>query len=170
MARKNLPEKVWQMIRKDWAAGMPIAAIAAAYGVQKQTIYNKKAMEGWDKYAGDGGAIDSVLQARDEADKRVTAYIEESEKNIKGIIDRHRRVSDRIAALLEKTVSSIEADSEANPIKTLNALKTASDVASSLQKNERTSWGIDENHGASGLEDFLDKQEAKLTVINGGKP
>ena len=45
MPRKAIPEKVWQKIRNDWAAGIPITTLADAYGISKQTIYNKKTQE-----------------------------------------------------------------------------------------------------------------------------
>jgi hypothetical protein len=87
---------------------------------------------------------------------------------MKGILERHKNISERIAGLLDDVVSKIE-NMDESPQKVLHALKTASDVASTLQKNERRSWGMDEKQGVSTLEDFLDKQEGKLTVINGDK-
>ena len=152
MPRKAIPEKVWQKIRNDWAAGIPITTLADIYGISKQTVYNKKTQE----------------KAQEAADGRVVEYIEQTEKSMKGILERHKNISERIAGLLDDVVSKIE-NMDESPQKVLHALKTASDVASTLQKNERRSWGMDEKQGVSTLEDFLDKQEGKLTVINGDK-
>ena len=140
MARKPIPENVWQKIRNDWGAGVPITTIADAYGVSKQTIYNKKTQEQWD-----------LPLTRTEAS-----------------IKKAQGDAERIAALLEGVVGQIEGMEE-SPQKMLHALKTASDVASTLQKNERRTWGMDEKQGVSSLEDFLDKADGKLTVINGAK-
>ena len=164
MPRKAIPEKVWQKIRNDWAAGIPITTLADAYGISKQTIYNKKAQEQWDLPL--TKAEQSIKKAQEAAEGRVVEYIEKTEQSMKSILERHKSISERIAGLLDDVVSKIE-DMDESPQKVLHALKTASDVASTLQKNERRSWGMDEEQGVSTLEDFLDKQEGKLTVING---
>ena len=166
MPRKAIPEKVWQKIRNDWAAGIPITTLADIYGISKQTVYNKKAQEQWDLPL--AKAEKSIKQAQEAAEGRVVEYIEQTEKSMKGILERHKNISERIAGLLDDVVSKIE-NMDESPQKVLHALKTASDVASTLQKNERRSWGMDEKQGVSTLEDFLDKQEGKLTVINGDK-
>ena len=166
MARKPIPENVWQKIRNDWGAGVPITTIADAYGVSKQTIYNKKAQEQWDLPLTRAEA--SIKKAQGDAESRVLDYITETERSMKDILSRHKRVSERIAVLLEDVVGQIEGMEE-SPQKMLHALKTASDVASTLQKNERRTWGMDEKQGVSSLEDFLDKADGKLTVINGAK-
>ena len=166
MARKPIAEKVWQKIRNDWGAGIPITTLADAYGISKQTIYNKKAQEKWDLPL--TKAETSIKKAQAAAEGRVVEYIEQTEKSMKGILERHKNISDRISHLLDDVVTKIEHMDE-SPQKVLHALKTASDVASTLQKNERRSWGMDEKQGVSTLEDFLDKQEGKLTVINGDK-
>ena len=164
--RKAIPEKVWQKIRNDWAAGIPITTLADIYGISKQTVYNKKAQEQWDLPL--TKAEKSIKKAQEAAEGRVVEYIEQTEKSMKGILERHKNISERIAGLLDDVVSKIE-NMDESPQKVLHALKTASDVASTLQKNERRSWGMDEKQGVSTLEDFLDKQEGKLTVINGDK-
>ena len=164
MPRKAIPEKVWQKIRNDWAAGVPITTLADIYGISKQTVYNKKAQEQWDLPL--TKAEKSIKKAQEAAEGRVVEYIEQTEKSMKGILERHKNISERIAGLLDDVVSKIE-NMDESPQKVLHALKTASDVASTLQKNERRSWGMDEKQGVSTLEDFLDKQEGKLTVING---
>jgi len=164
MPRKAIPEKVWQKIRNDWAAGVPITTLADVYGISKQTVYNKKAQEQWDLPL--TKAEKSIKKAQEAAEGRVVEYIEQTEKSMKGILERHKNISERIAGLLDDVVSKIE-NMDESPQKVLHALKTASDVASTLQKNERRSWGMDEKQGVSTLEDFLDKQEGKLTVING---
>jgi uncharacterized protein YoxC len=166
MPRKAIPEKVWQKIRNDWAAGIPITTLADIYGISKQTVYNKKAQEQWDLPL--TKAEKSIKKAQEAAEGRVVEYIEQTEKSMKGILERHKNISERIAGLLDDVVSKIE-NMDESPQKVLHALKTASDVASTLQKNERRSWGMDEKQGVSTLEDFLDKQEGKLTVINGDK-
>ncbi len=166
MARKPIPEPVWQKIRNDWGSGIPITTLADAYGISKQTIYNKKAQEKWDLPL--TKVETSIKKAQAAAEDRVVEYIEQTEKSMKGILERHKNISDRIAHLLDDVVTKIEHMDE-SPQKVLHALKTASDVASTLQKNERRSWGMDEKQGVSTLEDFLDKQEGKLTVINGDK-
>lgn len=164
MPRKAIPEKVWQKIRNDWAAGIPITTLADIYGISKQTVYNKKTQEQWDLPL--TKAEKSIKKAQEAAEGRVVEYIEQTEKSMKGILERHKNISERIAGLLDDVVSKIE-NMDESPQKVLHALKTASDVASTLQKNERRSWGMDEKQGVSTLEDFLDKQEGKLTVING---
>ena len=164
MPRKAIPEKVWQKIRNDWAAGIPITTLADIYGISKQTVYNKKAQEQWDLPL--TKAEKSIKKAQEAAEGRVVEYIEQTEKSMKGILERHKNISERIAGLLDDVVSKIE-NMDESPQKVLHTLKTASDVASTLQKNERRSWGMDEKQGVSTLEDFLDKQEGKLTVING---
>tara|TARA_Y100000401_G_C8313219_1_gene220971 strand:+ start:104 stop:604 length:501 start_codon:yes stop_codon:yes gene_type:complete len=164
MPRKAIPETVWQKIRNDWAAGVPITTLADVYGISKQTVYNKKAQEQWDLPL--TKAEKSIKKAQEAAEGRVVEYIEQTEKSMKGILERHKNISERIAGLLDDVVSKIE-NMDESPQKVLHALKTASDVASTLQKNERRSWGMDEKQGVSTLEDFLDKQEGKLTVING---
>ena len=164
MPRKAIPETVWQKIRNDWAAGVPITTLADIYGISKQTVYNKKAQEQWDLPL--TKAEKSIKKAQEAAEGRVVEYIEQTEKSMKGILERHKNISERIAGLLDDVVSKIE-NMDESPQKVLHALKTASDVASTLQKNERRSWGMDEKQGVSTLEDFLDKQEGKLTVING---
>ena len=164
MPRKAIPEKVWQKIRNDWAAGIPITTLADIYGISKQTVYNKKTQEQWDLPL--TKAEKSIKKAQEAAEGRVVEYIEQTEKSMKGILERHKTISDRIAHHLDDVVTKIEHIDE-SPQKVLHALKTASDVASTLQKNERRSWGMDEKQGVSTLEDFLDKQEGKLTVING---
>jgi uncharacterized protein YoxC len=166
MPRKAIPEKVWQKIRNDWVAGIPITTLADIYGISKQTVYNKKAQEQWDLPL--TKAEKSIKKAQEAAEGRVVEYIEQTEKSMKGILERHKNISERIAGLLDDVVSKIE-NMDESPQKVLHALKTASDVASTLQKNERRSWGMDEKQGVSTLEDFLDKQEGKLTVINGDK-
>lgn len=166
MPRKAIPEKVWQKIRNDWAAGIPITTLADIYGISKQTVYNKKTQEQWDLPL--TKAEKSIKKAQEAAEGRVVEYIEQTEKSMKGILERHKNISERIAGLLDDVVSKIE-NMDESPQKVLHALKTASDVASTLQKNERRSWGMDEKQGVSTLEDFLDKQEGKLTVINGDK-
>ena len=166
MPRKAIPETVWQKIRNDWAAGVPITTLADVYGISKQTVYNKKAQEQWDLPL--TKAEKSIKKAQEAAEGRVVEYIEQTEKSMKGILERHKNISERIAGLLDDGVSKIE-NMDESPQKVLHALKTASDVASTLQKNERRSWGMDEKQGVSTLEDFLDKQESKLTVINGDK-
>ena len=166
MPRKAIPEKVWQKIRNDWAAGIPITTLADIYGISKQTVYNKKTQEQWDLPL--TKAEKSIKKAQEAAEGRVVEYIEQTEKSMKGILERHKNISERIAGLLDDVVSKIENMDESTQ-KVLHALKTASDVASTLQKNERRSWGMDEKQGVSTLEDFLDKQESKLTVINGDK-
>ena len=166
MPRKAIPETVWQKIRNDWAAGIPITTLADIYGISKQTVYNKKAQEQWDLPL--TKAEKSIKKAQEAAEGRVVEYIEQTEKSMKGILERHKNISERIAGLLDDVVSKIE-NMDESPQKVLHALKTASDVASTLQKNERRSWGMDEKQGVSTLEDFLDKQEGKLTVINGDK-
>ena len=166
MPRKAIPEKVWQKIRNDWAAGIPITTLADIYGISKQTVYNKKTQEQWDLPL--TKAEKSIKKAQEAAEGRVVEYIEQTEKSMKGILERHKNISERIAGLLDDVVSKIE-NMDESPQKVLHALKTASDVASTLQNNERRSWGMDEKQGVSTLEDFLDKQEGKLTVINGDK-
>ena len=166
MPRKAIPEKVWQKIRNDWAAGVPITTLADVYGISQQTVYNKKTQEQWDLPL--TKAEKSIKKAQEAAEGRVVEYIEQTEKSMKGILERHKNISERIAGLLDDVVSKIE-NMDESPQKVLHALKTASDVASTLQKNERRSWGMDEKQGVSTLEDFLDKQEGKLTVINGDK-
>ena len=166
MPRKAIPEKVWQKIRNDWAAGIPITTLADIYGISKQTVYNKKTQEQWDLPL--TKAEKSIKKAQEAAEGRVVEYSEQTEKSMKGILERHKNISERIAGLLDDVVSKIE-NMDESPQKVLHALKTASDVASTLQKNERRSWGMDEKQGVSTLEDFLDKQEGKLTVINGDK-
>ena len=166
MPRKAIPETVWQKIRNDWAAGVPITTLADVYGISKQTVYNKKTQEQWDLPL--TKAEKSIKKAQEAAEGRVVEYIEQTEKSMKGILERHKNISERIAGLLDDVVSKIE-NMDESPQKVLHALKTASDVASTLQKNERRSWGMDEKQGVSTLEDFLDKQESKLTVINGDK-
>ena len=166
MPRKAIPETVWQKIRNDWAAGIPITTLADIYGISKQTVYNKKTQEQWDLPL--TKAEKSIKKAQEAAEGRVVEYIEQTEKSMKGILERHKNISERIAGLLDDVVSKIE-NMDESPQKVLHALKTASDVASTLQKNERRSWGMDEKQGVSTLEDFLDKQESKLTVINGDK-
>jgi uncharacterized protein YoxC len=140
--------------------------LADIYGISKQTVYNKKAQEQWDLPL--TKAEKSIKKAQEAAEGRVVEYIEQTEKSMKGILERHKNISERIAGLLDDVVSKIE-NMDESPQKVLHALKTASDVASTLQKNERRSWGMDEKQGVSTLEDFLDKQEGKLTVINGDK-
>ena len=166
MARKPIAESVWSKIRNDWSAGVPIKVIADAYGIKAQTIYNKKSKEQWDLPLTRAEA--SIKKAQDQAESRVLDYITETERSMKDILGRHKRVSERIAALLEGVVGQIEGMEE-SPQKVLHALKTASDVASTLQKNERRSWGMDKKQGVSSLEDFLDNADGKLTVINGAK-
>ena len=166
MRRKSISEDVWQKIRKDWAAGIPIKVISDAYGIRPQTIYNKKSQEQWDLPL--TRAASSIKEAQDQAESRVLDYISETERSMKDILGRHKRVSERIATLLEDVVGQIEGMDE-SPQKMLHALKTASDVASTLQKNERRTWGMDEKQGVSTLEDFLENADGKLTVINGAK-
>jgi len=170
MARQKIPEKVWEMVRRDWANGVPVKTLADVYGMSEQTVWNRKTKEQWDLPITQVKA--SIQEAKEAAEGRVIAVIEETEQSMRGVLERHKGISHRIAGLLDQTVTRIEEmanDPEVAPQKVLQALKVAGDVASNLQKNERRSWGMDEKQGASSLEDFLDKQEGKLSVINGGK-
>lgn len=167
MPRKPIPDEVWEKIRRDWSSGVPVKVIADAYGYAAQTIYNKKSREGWDDALTDAEA--SIQAAKSAAESRVIDYINEAEVSMRSILDRHKRVSDRIASMLESAVTQVEEMEGVAPQKILHALKTASDVAASIQKHERQSWGMDEKLGVSSLEDFLEKKEGKLTVIGGGK-
>ena len=166
MSRKAIPETLWSKIRNDWSAGIPVTTLADVYGLGMQTIYNKKSKEKWD--APIEKVALSIKKAQDASEGRVLEFLEETERSMKDILKRHKRVSERIASLLEDAVGQIE-DAEESPQKMLHALKTASDVAATLQKNERRSWGMDEKQGVSSLEDFLDNQEGKLTVLKGAK-
>ena len=85
MPRKAIPEKVWQKIRNDWAAGIPITTLADVYGVSKQTVYNKKAQEQWDLPL--TKAEKSIKKAQEAAEGRVVEYIEQTEKSMKGILE-----------------------------------------------------------------------------------
>jgi|TARA_R100001163_G_C5054544_1_gene191068 hypothetical protein len=158
MSRKRLPKKVWLQIASEWAAGIPIAVLAETYGVAEQTIHNRKYKEGWNKNL--KSVEDDKLQAvRERAEKKMDEFIEEAQVSMRQILSRHKRVSDRIADMLEETLAKVASLEDESPTKKLHALKVASDVAASLQKNERKSWGMDEKQGSTDLEDLLDEIE-----------
>lgn len=157
MARKRLPKKVWLQIASEWAAGVPIAILSETYGVAEQTIHNRKYKEGWNKHL--STVEDDKLQAvRERAEQRMDEFLKEAEVSMKEILGRHKRVSEQIATMLEETLANV-ASIDDSPTKKLHALKVASDVAASLQKNERKSWGMDEKQGSTDLEDLLDEIE-----------
>lgn len=156
MGRKRLPKKVWLQIANEWAAGIPISILAETYGVAEQTIHNRKYREGWNKSLND--VEDDTLQAvRDRAEKKMDKFLEEADTSMRVILERHKRVADSIADMLEQTLATVASIEDDNPTKKLHALKVASDVATTLQKNERKSWGMDEKQGTTDLEDLLDQ-------------
>lgn len=167
--RKRLPKKVWVQIASEWAAGVPIAILAETYGVAEQTIHNRKYREGWNKNLTDVEA-DQLTAIRKRAEQKMEEFMAAAEVSMREILGRHKRVSERIASMLEGALETVDSIEDENPTKRLYALKVASDVAASLQKNERKSWGMDEKQGSTDLEDLLDeiedeeKRRTKLTI------
>jgi hypothetical protein len=158
MARKRLPKAVWVQIASEWAAGIPVPILAETYSVAEQTVHNRKHREGWNKSL-NAVEDDKLGAVRERAEKKMEEFIAKTDQSMREILGRHKRVSERIAELLEDALVTVAAIDEENPTKRLHALKVASDVAMALQKNERKSWGMDEKQGTTDLEDLLDEIE-----------
>ena len=177
MPRPKIDPGLLAKCRIDWEAGVSLRDVAETYGVSLATIRRYRLAQSWSR---DLSTISSerLDLARKVVEDRMIKAVEDAGQSMEHVLERHRRTSDRIAEMLEASLTEVDTlRGQGNPSKYLSALKTAAEVSISVQKQERRSWGMDHKEGSSDLEAILDEIEdeeggrskPKLTVVGQDK-
>jgi len=158
MAKSKLSLEEWGKVRLDYEAGLPQIELAAAWGISVHTLRSYAKRAGWSR--------DLQKLARDKLDNikyraraRVDEAIEEATGTMQQVLEEHKKVSIDLGKMLQETVDQIKYEDFGSVGKKLFALKTASEVSTSIMKHQRKTWNMDDQQKGTMLEELLDDIE-----------
>ena len=172
MPASKLSDSQWIQIRLDYEAGLPQTELAAANGISVHTLRSRAKRDGWGrdlkKLAAEKGE-----RIKPRARKRVEDAEREAVTTLQQVLEDHKNVSLDLSHLLKQTIDELKREEFENLNKKLFALKTASEVSTTLMKNQRRTWNMDDQQKGTMLEELLDeiedvsdeKAQSKLKVV-----
>ena len=173
MPASKLPDSEWLKIRGDYEAGLPHVELATAHGISVHTHRSRAKRENW------GRDLKKLAEDKLERIKKTARmHVEEAEKEavttLRQVLEDHKNVSLDLSGLLKETIDQLKLEEFENLNKKLFALKTASEVSTTLMKNQRRTWNMDDQQKGTMLEDLLDeiedvsdeKSKSKLKVVD----
>ena len=183
MSRRLNAEQL-QECRAQWESGIPVSELAEQFGVSQRTIKRYRARGKWDREKGD--LDETTLQkAKERVNERIELYLHQEETALKAavaqsmskaretvteVLERHKDFSHRLAGVMEREIGNLENNPDPNPSKRVNHIKVASEVISSIQRIERTTWAIDDKADASDLDQILmeieQEEERRTEEVN----
>lgn len=172
MPASKLSDSVWLGLRGDYEAGLPHVELAAAHGISVHTLRSRAKREGWGRDL-KKIASEKLERIKSRARRRVEDAEREAITTLQQVLEDHKNVSLDLAGLLKQTIDELKAEEFENLNKKLFALKTASEVSTTLMKNQRRTWNMDDQQKGTMLEELLDeieevsdeKAKAHLTVV-----
>ena len=147
--------------------------LATAHGISVHTLRSRAKRENW------GRDLKKLAEDKLERIKKTARmHVEEAEKEavttLRQVLEDHKNVSLDLSGLLKETIDQLKLEEFENLNKKLFALKTASEVSTTLMKNQRRTWNMDDQQKGTMLEDLLDeiedvsdeKSKSKLKVVD----
>ena len=158
-----------------WESGVGAEVLAEEFGVTARTIKRHRARGKWTR---DPDAMSDTMLARakKKVEQRIDQFLQEEERAMKvavaktmntaresvtEVLERHKDFTHRLANVMEREIATLETNPDSNASRRLTHIKTATDVVSSIQKQERKTWGIDDRVNSSDLDSILMEIEAE---------
>lgn len=170
MPKSKLSKEDWEVVRGDYESGLPHLELAAAWDISVHTLRSYAKRSKWSRNL-QQLAKDKLDNIKYRARARVDEAIEEATGTMQAVLDDHKKVSLDLTRMLEDTIEQIKVTEFDSIGKRLFALKTASDVSTTLMKHQRKTWNMDDQQKGTMLEELLDdiEDEAKVRTKAGIK-
>lgn len=156
--KSKLDKEEWQEIRSDYEAGLPQVELAASWDISVHTLRSYAKRAGWTRNL-QRLAKDKLENIKYRARVRVDEAIEEATGTMQAVLTDHKRISLDLAKMLNDTIEQIKETEFDTVGKRLFALKTASEVSTTLMKHQRKTWNMDDQQKGTMLEELLDDIE-----------
>ena len=158
MPASKLSDSEWLKIRGDYEAGLPHVELATAHGISVHTLRSRAKRENWGRDL-KKLAAEKLDRIKSHARRRVEDAEREAVTTLKQVLEDHKNVSIDLSELLKQTIDELKAEEFESLNKKLFALKTASEVSTTLMKNQRRTWNKDDQQKGTMLEELLDEIE-----------
>jgi hypothetical protein len=158
MPASKLSDSEWLKIRGDYEAGLPHVELATAHGISVHTLRSRAKRENWGRDL-KKLAAEKLDRIKSHARRRVEDAEREAVTTLKQVLEDHKNVSIDLGELLKQTIDELKAEEFESLNKKLFALKTASEVSTTLMKNQRRTWNMDDQQKGTMLEELLDEIE-----------
>tara|TARA_R110002110_G_scaffold110341_1_gene275078 strand:- start:1337 stop:1834 length:498 start_codon:yes stop_codon:yes gene_type:complete len=163
-------------VRVDFEAGLPQVDLASAHGISVHTLRSRAKRDNWGRDL-KKLASDKLDMIKEKAKRQVEEAELEAVTTLRQVLIDHKNVSLDLAGLLKDTIDELKLTEFDSLNKKLFALKTASEVSTTLMKNQRRTWNMDDHAKGTMLEDLLDEIEdasaqsakPKLRVLKDGE-
>jgi len=172
MPTSKLSDSEWLKIRGDYEAGLPHVELAIANDISVHTLRSRAKRDKWGRDL-KKLAAEKLDRIKNNARRRVEDAERDAITTLQRVLEDHKNVSLDLSNLLKDTIDELKAEEFENLNKKLYALKTASEVSTTLMKNQRRTWNMDDQQKGTMLEELLDeieevsdeKAKAHLTVV-----
>ena len=172
MPASKLSDSQWIKIRCDYEAGWPQNELAIANGISVHTLRSRAKRDNWGRDL-KKIATEKLERIKRNARRRVEDAEKEAITTLQQVLEDHKNVSIDLSNLLKQTFDELQREEVENLNKKLFALKTASEVSTTLMKNQRRTWNMDDQQKGTMLEELLDeiedvsdeKAQSKLKVV-----
>ena len=104
-------------------------------------------------------ATEKLDRIKTNARRRVEDAEREAVTTLQRVLEDHKNVSLDLSNLLMQTIDELKSEEFSTLNKKLYALKTASEVSTTLMKNQRRTWNMDDQQKGTMLEELLDEIE-----------
>ena len=158
MPASKLSKHEWLRIRGDYEAGLPHVELAAANDMSVHTLRSRAKREKWGRDL-KKLATEKLDRIKTNARRRVEDAEREAVTTLQRVLEDHKNVSLDLSNLLMQTIDELKSEEFSTLNKKLYALKTASEVSTTLMKNQRRTWNMDDQQKGTMLEELLDEIE-----------
>tara|TARA_R110000751_G_scaffold50616_2_gene111700 strand:- start:1511 stop:2122 length:612 start_codon:yes stop_codon:yes gene_type:complete len=158
MPTSKLSDLEWLKIRGDYEAGLPHVELAVANDISVHTLRSRAKRDKWGRDL-KKLAAEKLDRIKNKARRRVEDAERDAITTLQRVLEDHKNVSLDLSNLLKDTIDELKAEEFENLNKKLYALKTASEVSTTLMKNQRKTWNMDDHQKGTMLEELLDEIE-----------